>query len=820
MTKAIRSTVISLFAVVFGCLNANAQLNNPGVIQGSVSDATTGNAIEFATVSLHLLKDSSLITGTISDQEGQFILKNIPEGEFYIKIGFIGYDDTTHSVVISSEQPMLVLDPLQLQASLTYLTEAEVTAEKNVVETHIDKRVYNVEKSIASDGGDGLEVLRNVPSVLVDQDGTISLRGNAGVTILVDGRPMAMDASTFLQQVPASSIEKVEVVTNPSAKYNPEGISGIINVIMKKNRASGFNGSLNASYGQGRYSRNNSSLTLNYRNSKINAFASGSWSDAKGWYGGKSDITFFAGDTAFSQNSRDEGIWNSRTPMLRAGVDYFMNERNTLYVSGTHGVTSQNGTREVYLDYFDNYGTYTASTDRFTNNDQPHSFYDLTAGWQRAFKKPGQSLDIDLNYQLAYAQIYDGYTTFNFSENDVLVADPSYQNTAFEDTTWVATARMDYVHPVTDSITVEAGWMTILRDVITDFQSESYLPGMSGFTSDTALNNQFYYSQQTHAAYVTFGQQLKKFGYKIGLRLEQTLTDAELVTTREHFDNDYLSLFPSIHISRKFSPVQELQASYSRRINRPQLELLNPFPSYSNPNMRQVGNPFLLPEFIDVYELGYIHYWKKFNLNATIYFRRINDLSRRYLSIVEDNISEVTFRNYTFANIYGAEIIATYTPVEQLRINATINVSQTQIDPREFDEDYDFNTPSASVQLMSTAMFKKGWSAQLFGSYQPRMPVLQGVIYPMYGMGVGARKNFWKRKGSLGVRFTDIFNTRRFSFDSAGLENYSNNLARDWQSQMVHVSFSYRFGKQLKGPQRRQNKANGSGDDFSLPDMQ
>ena len=218
--------------------------------------------------------------------------------------------------------------------------------------------------------------------------------------------------------------------------------------------------------------------------------------------------------------------------------------------------------------------------------------------------------------------------------------------------------------------------------------------------------------------------------------------------------------------------------------------------------------------------MSYLQYWKKFNVSSTLYYRRINDLSRRYLTVLDDQISEVTYRNFTFANIYGLEMITTFSPKKWLRVNATVNVSQTQIDPKEFDEEYDFNTPSASLQLMSTAQFKNGWSVQLFGSYNPRMPVLQGLILPMYGCGIGVRKSFLNRKASLSARFTDLFNTREFVFQSAGLDGYSNNLARDWQSQILTISFSYRFGKMLKGPQRRQNKANGSGDDFSLPDMQ
>ena len=391
MIKAFTTQLLLLTAGICSGFTAQAQMKDQGTIKGSVLDQDSNTGIEFATVSLFSEADSSLVTGTITSAEGAFVLTELPKGTFYLQTSFIGYENfMLEDIKIDAAKSFVALEPILLKSSATQLGEAEIATERNVVETHIDKRVFNVEKSVASEGGDGLEVLRNVPSVNVDQDGVISLRGNNNVTILIDGRPTAMDASTFLQSIPANQIEKVEVITNPSAKYNPEGISGILNIVLKKNRAGGFNGSVNLSSGIGRtkHTRNNGSLNLNYRNKKWNVFAMGSAFDGRGWYGGNSDITFYSADTTHHINSNDDGFWHNFTPMGKIGADFFANDHNTFYLNATHSITEQGGSRNVYTDIFDSHNTYESHVYRNTEGQQPNQFYELNTGWQKTFKQP------------------------------------------------------------------------------------------------------------------------------------------------------------------------------------------------------------------------------------------------------------------------------------------------------------------------------------------------------------------------------------------------------------------------------------------------
>lgn len=803
-------------------INTQAQQSKGlGAIIGTVLTAEE-TPVEFATVSLHNSADSALVTGTITNEQGQYQLTEIPLGNYFLKAGFIGYEEQwIHDLEVSKSQPLLQLQPLVMNANATLLNEAEISAEKSVVETHIDKKVYNVSKDITAQGGDGLEALRKVPSVTVDQDGNISLRGNSNVRILVDGRPISVDPGMFFAQLPAGAIERIEVVTNPSAKYDPEGVSGIINVVLKKEQAAGFNGTITLTDQRNRMWRNSANLMLNYRKKKLNVSGMFAAFHGRGLHGGTTETQFVQGDSIFNQDSEDVNYWKNETYFSRVGIDYFLNDQNTFYFSGALRKMEQLDERNVMLDFHDDYGLTNSSTYRYTLGSQPNWHYNLNGGWQHTFQQPGHTFDVDVSHQATFYQLLEHYDTYQYDAEGVFYGDIGLRNSGFIDTTWITTIRTDYVLPINDSTSFEAGTMSRLDDVVTIFNAEYYDPLSAAYLPDTNLNNQFDFSQQTHAAYATFGQERGAFGFKLGLRLEQTITDARLVNTEETFRNEYLSLFPTAHFSKNWSKQRQVMLSYSRRINRPQLEILNPFPSYSDPYNRQVGNPFLKPEFIHVVELSYLQFWKKFNVNSTVYYRYINDMMRRFLTVNESTrISEVSFTNFSYGELMGLELIGTYSPTPTFRTTATLNAFQTRINPSEFDADYAYNTNSWTLQFTSMKQFKNGLGIQLNGNYQARMQVLQGVILPRYSIDAGVRYSFWNRKGSLAINCSDIFKTMQFTFESDGVPNYYNRSARWWQSRTLTVNFSYQFGSMGKGPQRRQTKTDDSGDNYAAPDLQ
>ncbi len=818
-----KTTVCCLLALSTLCtgFKSSAQTSEgKGVIVGTVADASA-TPVEFATISLHLQKDSSLVTGAITDQTGAFMVEKVPAGSYYLKAGFIGFEPTyIPNISVTAAQPFVKLDPIALAASATSLGEVEIAAERNFVENKIDKKVYNVDKDASAKGGTGLDALRNIPSIEIDADDNIKLRGDQNVNVLIDGRPTSLPASQLLKQIPSSSIEKVEVVTNPSAKYDPEGMSGIINIKLKKSKNAGFNGSANLSYARGKFNRYNGSLGLNYRKGKVSANVTYNHYNGDHWYGGDNARYYVLGDSTFSQLTKDNGNYLSKSHYIKGGIDFFANDNNTLYIAASTTTNDGGGTRTLNYENFNNTGALGNFSERVALFDNPRSNYDLNGGWQKKFKNPDHTLDLDVNYMRSESEGIDDITQSFYDSDQLETNDPAMQITTTNEENKVLYSRLDYVLPITDSMKLEAGFHYTGRDIENGFYSESFNHAIGVYQPDTFLNNDFVYQQNVYAVYTTFGQQFKKLGYQVGLRVEDTQVDAELLTTNETFENNYISLFPSGHFSYQLNMAQEIRLSYSRRINRPELEELNPFATYSDAYTIQRGNPFLRPEYIDVYELGYMQYWKKFNVNATLYYRQINDVKRRYLSLSNTGMSVVSYENFDTGSLSGLELVLGVNPAKWMRNNITFNVFNTVVGEEGFSEDLNFNTTGWSVQLNSTSTLKKGFTFQVFGSYNGKMKVLQGVISPMYGMGFAVRKQVLQKRGSIGLTYTDIFKTRNFEFTSQNLTDYSFRTNRLWDAHVVRVSFNYFFGKRQQGKQKRRVKDHNSGDDFSTPDLQ
>ena len=790
-----------------------------GTIVGAIADEVSNGPIEFATISLHQLPDSALLTGTITDQEGKFVLTEIQEGKYFVRMDFIGYTRYESPMVeISSENLFIDMGSVALASSTVGLGEVEVAADKNLMETRIDKRIFNVEKSITAEGGNGLDVLRNVPSVDVDQDNNISLRGDQGVTILVDGRPSALPAAQLLQQLPSSAIERIEVITNPSAKYDPEGLSGILNIVLKKNLNRGFNGYLSSSFGYGKFSKVNNSIGINYRTPKLNLSASYMMYRGKFWFGGDTWRQYELGDTTVTQYSEDDGWYDTNMHGPTVGLDYYINDKHTLYTKVMRQTNQGHGNRDLHFEFL-NGEEVLSQSDRMGVNENPNALSQYNAGWAAQFSSPQHTFDLDIDFQDGYN---NGAETIreDFLFADQTVADPVMQRTQLDRIRRQLYIRNDYVHPFNDSTTLELGVHSTTRWMDDLFAAWSYDHPTAAYQYDTAAANTFTYMQQVWAAYSTFGLQRGQWGAKVGLRAEQTVTDAELVTTRETFENDYFALFPSMHLSYKLSPTHELQASYGRRINRPVTDQLNPFYTYDDPYTIQTGNPFLQPEFIDVYEVGYVGYMKKLNINANVYYRQIHDMFRRYLDLNEQGQSVVSFQNLAVGHLTGTELIVGVNPTERWRNNLTFNYWQAQIDDPTVDEGTNTTNKGYSLQFTSSYQFKGGLSAQVSSNYNGRMQVLQGIIKPRGGIDIALRKQILKKRGSLSVRASDLLGTRNFTFESANIPNQNFNSHRQWESQQVNITFNYSFGKMQFQPKRRNQKDNSSGDTYNAGDMQ
>lgn len=803
-----RLLIISLFTLI-----ASTAMSQT-MVAGQIKDGSSGEPLEYATVSV-LKTDSSLITGSVTDTNGVYRLTDIPAGQYILKMDFIGYNAKYVNVEIGKGEPFKKMEPVILEVAEGVMDEVQITDNKMEMITRIDKKIFNVDKQIVATGGTGLDLLRTIPSIDVDAEDNISLRGDQSVRIMFDSRPSAMPAAQLLKQMPSSMIEKVEVITNPSAKYDPEGMSGIINIILKKDKKNkGFNGMVGGSFGYGKFPKANGNINLNYTTGKVKLYAAYNYSYMKFWFGGYNDRYF----SDYQLRSEDEGYMAGHNHFGRLGADYFINDNHTIYVSGR--LSARNGQQNQDYYYTSSVNAISDNFYRGTEGNLDNYDLEVNGGWQAKFNKPDHTLDLDMTYSYSPSTNDRDINQYDYY-NDAIQEFQKGQHTVDNNMRRQFYSRLDYVYPITDSMDLEAGFHTTISNRDDDFYSESRIDQNQGFMANDSLNNQFIYNQQVYALYTTFGHQVGKFGYKLGLRAEQTFTNSRLINTNEDFTNNYFALFPSAHFSYKPNQKNEIQLSYSRRINRPNTHFLNPFPDYSDPYTLQKGNPFLLPEFIHVSELAYILYTDKWTVNTTAYYRFLNNMTRRVL-IQTDTVSVVSFENIATGHLTGAELIVNYSPWKWWRISLNGNLYYTIMGKQQFanEENYNFNTLGWMASLNNTFNFKWGMSVQLNTRYSAGQNVLQGYMYPRWNMDLAIQQKILKNRGTISLRFSDMFYTQQFTFASVDIANYSFETKRRWESRQIWVSFNYFFGKMMRGKQKRRLKDKDSGDDLDIPDMQ
>ncbi|MGE0562333.1 MAG: TonB-dependent receptor [Flavobacteriales bacterium] len=786
---------------------------NKGLVRGIVKEKSTQLNIEFATVSLFRTNDSTLVTGGITLNSGSFEIPKVPNGNYYVKVDFIGFEPTYfNNITISNEKSEIDLGEINLASYSKNMDQFEFVDEKELMEVKIDKKIYNVSKDIGVQGGTGLDVLKNMPSVDVDDQDKISLRGDQSVQVLIDGRPSTIDASQLLKQIPASSIERIEVVTNPSAKYNPEGMSGILNVIMKKENARGMNGNVGLGYSYNSDPGYNGNLGLNFRKNKINintnfGYHQGVWS-----YSGVSDRNYFS-DTAYTQTMTDFGFNKNKNLWYSGGLDYYMNKKNTLYmeVSGWSG--SGDRFDNNHYDYFDEAKIKQSYSDRIANTGDYYRGNDMNVGWQTQFDSEEHTLDVDVDYEINTDDGDNDNNEHFYLSNGVEYKNPRAQNTRTKNKNSELDIKADYVLPINDSLTLELGSRTTVEYIDNDFYSES-LNSFNVFRNDTNLSNVFFYEQSVYAFYATIGKQYKKLGVKLGSRLENTIINTELQNTKQKSNQNYLSLFPSLHFSYKFNEKNEVQLSYSRRINRPNTWEVNPFASYTDPYNLWQGNPNLKPEFIDVYELGYLRFGEKINFNSSIYFRQVNGQKQSITYLNENNIFVTSNQNLSTTFIYGGEASVDYKAKKWLKINNTYNLWTANINGASSNSTA--QTYGWSTQLTSNVTLNKEWSFQLRGQYTGAQVTYQNKTESRYGLNASISKTMWKEKGRITLRVNDIFKTQRWANVSNNLGGFSYQNDRRWSSQSINISFNYNFGKINYDSQKRDTKNNSAGDNLNI----
>lgn len=819
-----------------------------GRFYGRIVDAKTNKGIDASTVQLTQIKTNpqskekteSVISGQLTKANGDFSLENLPtNGEMKLKITAIGYVMVEKSVKFQAPNFDVDLGNIKLEQDAKQLEEIKVVASKPFMQMGVDRKIFNVEKNLVSTGQTAAELMKNIPGVDVDIDGNVSLR-NASPTIFVDGRP----TNLTLDQIPSDAIQTVELITNPSAKYDASGgTSGIINIILKKNRKAGYNGNLRA--GIDTRVMPNFGGDLNVKQDKVNFFVSSMYNRRKSIGTGESirDEFFYTPNIRYTQNNHpvNLGFFNFN----RAGFDYFIDNRNTLTVAGNfvQGKFNNTDLLSIKTDTLYSSGIKSIFSDRSTDFEANFKNYGSSIGFKHNFSKPGKELTADLNLNKSNNQNNGGFKTQYFDINKVAKGNPINQAQEGKGGNTFYTAQVDFTNPISAQSKIELGSRVALRD----FQSENlnYINGIPVYS----LNANYKFNDRVLAAYSTYSNVIgKKTNYQVGLRAESSKYTGTLLTTGKGFSNSYpFSLFPSLNLTHQISQSQDIQFSYARKINRPNFFQILPFIDYTDSLNINRGNPNLVPEFTNSLELNYQLSMKgNHNLLFSGYFKQTDNLITRYQVKETSTVSskEVLINTYINANssrAYGLELTSRNPITKWLETTTNLNVFNSSINSSNLQVNLNNSLWSFFGKINMNIKMPSNFTLQLTGDYRSKsilpqnsggggrggggggpmggggggwggfvQTTAQGYVMPNYGFEFALRKDFLKEKrGSLTFSMNDIFKTKVYgSYSSSQYFTQTNSRRRDWQ--VLRVNFSYRFGKIDASLFKRKNNKTGA----------
>jgi len=775
--KKSNTFLVQSLIVLFG-LAMQAQTK----IKGTVFEQKSKQPLAYATVILADKDTHTPISGTTTDEDGSFVLETTASN-FYIKLSFIGFvsksikDFKTVNHTIDLGKIMLSEDTEQLEQVL-------VQAEVSRTQFKLDKRVFNVGKDIASTGASALDVLNNVPSVNVDIEGAISLRGNSGVQVLINGKPSILtEDGGALGSITADMIENIEVITNPSAKYDAEGTSGIINIIIKKEERKGINGSV--SLNTGVPDNHSIGLSLNRRSEKFNLFTQ--LGLGRRSYPRDSDNVNTDTDSATELISTGRDYRNEKFYNITLGTDYYINSNNVLTLSGNYAYEVEDQPSSYNYKQYEENGVLQSEWNRSESTEATNPKWQYELVYKRDFK---DHEDHDLLFS-ATGNSFAKDANSNF--NDLTVFGDDNDATQRTRTNFAEdnfTFKLDYTKPFSEQWGIETGAQYVINDVSNDYEVEDLVSG--NFVSDPGLTNVFNYDQKVLGAYFSASYEGEKWGLKGGLRLEQTDLNTLLENTNEKGDQNYTNLFPSVHTSYKLSDVMSLQAGYSKRIYRPRMWDLNPFFNIRNSYSIRQGNPNLMPEFTDSYELTTIFDIGKTSLNFGMYHRYTTDVIERITTAV-NNVSTSRPENIGTSSTLGVEFNTKYSPTNWLTFNVDFNYNNFTREGSYEDEPFDFKGDQWTSKLMAKFKLPANIDFEATGNYQSEYKTVQGSTSDIAFLDLGLRKKILNGKGvfSFGVR--DLFASR--TFESYTLEDSFTNYSKSKRGRFVTLGFSYGFGK-------------------------
>lgn len=788
---------IFIFSLVIVGFNF-AQNQKSNSIIGSVISESTKEPLEFVNVALISSKDSSIISGAATDGKGIFVIKNVNQGEYFINYSYISYMDKKSSkFTLTSKSKTLDLGTTSLEISDLNMDEVTIASNKIIMNNSIDRKTYNVSQDVMSKTGSVSDLLQNIPSVQVDIDGNVSLRGSNNVMILINGKPSALmgkNRAEVLQQMPASSIEKIEVITNPSAKYKPDGTSGMINIVMNKESSSGFNGNLAAYAGNNdRYSSN---LNFNYNPGSLNLF--GTFSIRKDNRIRSSFDSRIMRDSLANISSFYNSDYISKANPLslggNLGFEYTLDPSNSFGVSGSYYDRDQTKNDDTKYILKDNSKVVYEDYKRVRLDYEYENEKQIEAFWQHDFE------DEDHNLRLEFKSSSGPETEDNHYTNIYYVPQHKqneFDNTIIKQTDGETNVTLDYSKPLSENSTFETGYAGEFDRTDLDFFVEVFNPTLNKFVTDTKMTNHFIFNETIHALYATYSNVIGDLSYLAGLRAEESFIKSDLVIQDSVLNNDYFSLYPTLHLAYKLSKVSQLQLNYSRRANRPEGDDLNPFPEYRDPRNVRAGNPHLKPEFIHSVEFGWQWQNDYLNIIPSIFYRNKYNGFSSVTQAVNDTTLLTTMVNLVKAESAGFELVVTGNIGKYFSTNLSTNAYYEQIDASNLGFSSNKSTLTWSSKINCNLNLPSGTMIQLNSYFRSARLTPQGESKSNFVVNLGFRQDLLKDKLTTIFTISDIFKTKTEDriFDTPWMYQTSSNT-RD--SQIIYFGLTYHFGSNDK----------------------
>lgn len=792
-----------------------------GKIKGIVMDGELGGPLEFVTVQVKAKGSDKIVQGSVTGSDGNYTIGGLKKGEYVVTFSYIGYEEVSKNISISSDNQILSLGELTLAEDANQLGEVEVVAKRPQMRFEIDRKVFDATQDIAAEGGSASDLLSNIPSVEVDNEGSVSLRGNSSVTIWINGKASGLTADNqadILDMMPAGDIKQVEVITNPSARYSPEGTAGIINIILKDDRKPGYYGSVKVGADtDGGYQ---ASGNINYSSSKVDAYANLNYRNRE-FKGGGIISRLNTTDNSFLDQTNDSKRQHNNW-FGRFGATWHITKSDDLAFNVTGMTGGGDNSENIHYNSIDSQKNTIYTSDRMTNGDSDMKMYNLELNYVHKFS---ENSNIDLmvsNNQWRR----DGMNIFRQSTvytDPSQTANPLYQTQEndIKDKTWEVQA--DYTNKISDMARIEAGYKGIFQ------RNASPVDTYTGTTAedirqDESLYNRFLYNQDVHALYMTYGGKWNKLSYQAGLRGEYWRVDTRSLDfdqefngkASETFEKDYFKLFPSAFISYALPKNNELQVNYTRRLRRPWGGQLNSFRNISDASNISFGNPELTPEYSHSFELNYIKSWESgHTLSLSGYYRSTDDVIQRIRFLnTEDNVMYTTSENVAKSQASGLEIVGKDKLFKILDLTTTVNLYYSKLDGFSYlpqgaetpvigdtDESFAWN-----VRMIANLSLPWGVSLQGTGNYNSKQLMAQGHREPNYSVDLGLRKSFLSDKLTLSINARDLLDSRKFRTVTAGDGFWQD--SENWRGgRRVGFTLTYNFGNMNKKKDKSKSRS-------------